>query len=158
MISHTRKNDAGMYVCVGTNMVGERDSDPAELVVYGEFLIFMCVSVCTCSSIKSCKETRSLLSSCRAARVGTEAGEPGGDGGRDRRLPVRGARRSRAHGAMAARGRGASPWEVRVTDMGAGQSRGRLVMRVRLNKKCSFTRDESSFGLLTDATQKTDVE
>lgn len=40
MISHARKNDAGMYVCVGTNMVGERDSDPAELVVYGEFLIF----------------------------------------------------------------------------------------------------------------------
>ena len=36
MISHTRKSDAGMYVCVGTNMVGERDSDPAELVVYGE--------------------------------------------------------------------------------------------------------------------------
>lgn len=41
MISHTRKTDAGMYVCVGTNMVGERDSDPAELVVYGEFLTFM---------------------------------------------------------------------------------------------------------------------
>lgn len=38
MISHTRKSDAGMYVCVGTNMVGERDSDPAELVVYGEQL------------------------------------------------------------------------------------------------------------------------
>uniref|UniRef100_A0A3Q3WTC1 Roundabout, axon guidance receptor, homolog 3 (Drosophila) n=1 Tax=Mola mola TaxID=94237 RepID=A0A3Q3WTC1_MOLML len=34
MISHARKNDAGMYVCVGANMVGERDSDPAELVVY----------------------------------------------------------------------------------------------------------------------------
>ncbi|XP_068572245.1 roundabout homolog 2 isoform X4 [Cebidichthys violaceus] len=34
MISHTRKSDAGMYACVGTNMVGERDSDPAELVVY----------------------------------------------------------------------------------------------------------------------------
>ncbi|XP_054649646.1 roundabout homolog 2 isoform X2 [Dunckerocampus dactyliophorus] len=34
MISHTKKGDAGMYVCVGTNMVGERDSDPAELVVY----------------------------------------------------------------------------------------------------------------------------
>ncbi|XP_056296813.1 roundabout homolog 2-like isoform X2 [Pseudoliparis swirei] len=33
-ISQTRKSDAGMYVCVGTNMVGERDSDPAELVVY----------------------------------------------------------------------------------------------------------------------------
>ncbi|XP_039636517.1 roundabout homolog 2 isoform X2 [Perca fluviatilis] len=34
MISQTMKSDAGMYVCVGTNMVGERDSDPAELVVY----------------------------------------------------------------------------------------------------------------------------
>ncbi|XP_065137422.1 roundabout homolog 2 [Paramisgurnus dabryanus] len=34
MISHTRKSDAGMYVCVGTNMVGDRDSDPAELVVF----------------------------------------------------------------------------------------------------------------------------
>lgn len=36
MISNTRKSDAGMYVCVGTNMVGEKDSDPAELVVFGE--------------------------------------------------------------------------------------------------------------------------
>lgn len=40
MISHTKKNDAGMYVCVGKNMVGERDSDPAELVVYGESLVY----------------------------------------------------------------------------------------------------------------------
>lgn len=38
MISNTRKSDAGMYVCVGTNMVGEKDSDPAELVVFGEYL------------------------------------------------------------------------------------------------------------------------
>uniref|UniRef100_A0A8C6L9X7 Roundabout, axon guidance receptor, homolog 3 (Drosophila) n=1 Tax=Nothobranchius furzeri TaxID=105023 RepID=A0A8C6L9X7_NOTFU len=34
MISTTRKSDAGTYVCVGTNMVGEKDSDPAELVVF----------------------------------------------------------------------------------------------------------------------------
>ncbi|XP_045641387.1 roundabout homolog 2 isoform X2 [Ursus americanus] len=34
MISNTRKSDAGMYTCVGTNMVGERDSDPAELTVF----------------------------------------------------------------------------------------------------------------------------
>uniref|UniRef100_A0A8C9Y9M6 Roundabout, axon guidance receptor, homolog 3 (Drosophila) n=1 Tax=Sander lucioperca TaxID=283035 RepID=A0A8C9Y9M6_SANLU len=34
MISNSRKSDAGMYVCVGTNMVGEKDSDPAELVVF----------------------------------------------------------------------------------------------------------------------------
>ncbi|KAJ8267099.1 hypothetical protein GJAV_G00138380 [Gymnothorax javanicus] len=34
MISNTKKSDAGLYVCVGTNMVGEKDSDPAELVVF----------------------------------------------------------------------------------------------------------------------------
>ncbi|KAM9565479.1 roundabout homolog 2 isoform 7-T7 [Guaruba guarouba] len=34
MISNTRKSDAGMYTCVGTNIVGERDSDPAELTVF----------------------------------------------------------------------------------------------------------------------------
>ncbi|XP_014341142.1 roundabout homolog 3 [Latimeria chalumnae] len=34
MISNTKKSDAGMYICVATNMVGERDSDPAELVVF----------------------------------------------------------------------------------------------------------------------------
>ncbi|XP_072182699.1 roundabout homolog 2 isoform X5 [Excalfactoria chinensis] len=34
MISNTWKSDAGMYTCVGTNMVGERDSDPAELTVF----------------------------------------------------------------------------------------------------------------------------
>lgn len=36
MISNTRKADAGMYVCVATNMVGERDSEPAQLVVFGK--------------------------------------------------------------------------------------------------------------------------
>ncbi|XP_058490992.1 roundabout homolog 2 isoform X7 [Solea solea] len=34
MISNTRKNDAGMYVCVGTNMVGERDSETAQVTVF----------------------------------------------------------------------------------------------------------------------------
>ncbi|KAJ8392076.1 hypothetical protein AAFF_G00078820 [Aldrovandia affinis] len=34
MISNTRKGDAGMYVCVGTNMVGERDSETAQLTVF----------------------------------------------------------------------------------------------------------------------------
>ncbi|XP_068126600.1 roundabout homolog 1 isoform X5 [Hyperolius riggenbachi] len=33
MITYTRKTDAGKYVCVGTNMVGERDSEVAELTV-----------------------------------------------------------------------------------------------------------------------------
>lgn len=39
MISNTKKSDAGMYVCVGTNMVGEKDSDPAELVVFGKYIV-----------------------------------------------------------------------------------------------------------------------
>uniref|UniRef100_A0A673B9U9 Roundabout guidance receptor 1 n=1 Tax=Sphaeramia orbicularis TaxID=375764 RepID=A0A673B9U9_9TELE len=33
MITNTRKNDAGKYICVGTNMVGERESEIAELTV-----------------------------------------------------------------------------------------------------------------------------
>ncbi|XP_027753590.1 roundabout homolog 3 [Empidonax traillii] len=34
MVASTRKSDAGVYVCVATNVVGERDSEPAELVVF----------------------------------------------------------------------------------------------------------------------------
>uniref|UniRef100_A0A1A7YP55 Roundabout, axon guidance receptor, homolog 1 n=1 Tax=Iconisemion striatum TaxID=60296 RepID=A0A1A7YP55_9TELE len=33
MITNTRKNDAGKYICVATNMVGERESETAELTV-----------------------------------------------------------------------------------------------------------------------------
>lgn len=36
MITNARKSDAGKYVCVGTNMVGERESEIAELTVLGE--------------------------------------------------------------------------------------------------------------------------
>lgn len=39
MITYTRKSDAGKYVCVGTNMVGERESEVAELTVLGECII-----------------------------------------------------------------------------------------------------------------------
>lgn len=111
MISHARKNDAGMYVCVGKNMVGERDSDPAELVVYGEYR----------GSGRSPEENRHGEKSSRhppplsrrAPGAGTAAGQSGGHGGRHGRLPVRGPRRSSPHRPMAARGGGASPWEVR---------------------------------------------
>ncbi|KAM9255737.1 LOW QUALITY PROTEIN: roundabout homolog 3 [Cariama cristata] len=34
MLANTRKSDAGVYVCVATNVVGERNSEPAELVVF----------------------------------------------------------------------------------------------------------------------------
>ncbi|CAG01543.1 unnamed protein product [Tetraodon nigroviridis] len=33
MITNTKKSDAGKYICVGTNMVGERESEIAELTV-----------------------------------------------------------------------------------------------------------------------------
>ena len=35
-IATTRKSDTGMYVCVATNMVGERDSEMAQLSVFGK--------------------------------------------------------------------------------------------------------------------------
>lgn len=43
MITNTKKSDAGKYICVGTNMVGERESEIAELTVLGE----ICSSVIT---------------------------------------------------------------------------------------------------------------
>lgn len=36
MITNARKSDAGKYICVGTNMVGERESEIAELTVLGK--------------------------------------------------------------------------------------------------------------------------
>ncbi|XP_068274217.1 roundabout homolog 3 [Nyctibius grandis] len=34
MVASARKSDAGIYVCVATNVAGQRDSEPAELVVF----------------------------------------------------------------------------------------------------------------------------
>lgn len=41
MITNTRKNDAGKYICVATNMVGERESEIAELTVLGNIGSFV---------------------------------------------------------------------------------------------------------------------
>ncbi|KFP04483.1 Roundabout 4, partial [Calypte anna] len=35
MVAPTRKSDTGLYVCVATNVAGERDSAPARLLVLG---------------------------------------------------------------------------------------------------------------------------
>lgn len=40
MMSHTLKSDAGMYVCVASNMAGERESGAAKLVVLGRHVGF----------------------------------------------------------------------------------------------------------------------
>ncbi|KAK1786496.1 hypothetical protein P4O66_018167 [Electrophorus voltai] len=45
MISNARKSDAGMYVCVGTNMVGERDSETAQVTVFGKDHLRSCIRV-----------------------------------------------------------------------------------------------------------------
>lgn len=154
MISNTRKNDAGMYVCVGTNMVGERDSDPAELVVYGEFLIIYAGPF---------KETFGLVWNLRflprrTPCAGTEAGQPGGHGGRDCGFSVWSPRRSRPDCPMAAGGRGASPWEVRLTGRECRPSSDCCCIFWGWIRNTAFTRDKSCIGLLTRVTQKTYVE
>lgn len=40
MMSHTFKSDAGMYVCMASNMAGERESGAAKLVVLGRLVQF----------------------------------------------------------------------------------------------------------------------
>lgn len=45
MITNTRKSDAGKYVCVGTNMMGERESEVAELTVLGTLFILLLLVV-----------------------------------------------------------------------------------------------------------------
>ena len=54
MITNARKSDAGKYICVGTNMVGERESEIAELTVLGKTLS-VCLSVCQSVSLPVCQ-------------------------------------------------------------------------------------------------------
>lgn len=49
MITNARKSDAGKYVCVGTNMVGERESEIAELTVLGNFPFFFSARSLQCA-------------------------------------------------------------------------------------------------------------
>lgn len=53
MITNTRKTDAGKYVCVGTNMMGERESEIAELTVLGKFSVYFCFNLCISVNQKS---------------------------------------------------------------------------------------------------------
>lgn len=47
MITNARKSDAGKYVCVGTNMVGERESEIAELTVLGNYYYYFFFFFCS---------------------------------------------------------------------------------------------------------------
>lgn len=53
MITNTRKSDAGKYICVGTNMVGERESEIAELTVLGKNRGFVIASHIFCGALLS---------------------------------------------------------------------------------------------------------
>lgn len=82
---------------------------------------------------------RTLLFLHRTSSAGTAAGQPGGHGGRYGRLPVRGPRRSRPHCPMAARGRGASPWQVRWRLFGIlerSEDSGNKIHTQNLKKEC----------------------
>ena len=60
MITNTRKSDAGKYICVGTNMVGERESEIAELTVLGK--TFFCSFVIAFLQFRSASLSLSTLS------------------------------------------------------------------------------------------------
>lgn len=53
MISNTRKSDAGMYICVGTNMVGERESETAQLTVFGMHRFSKYWNICVTNAVTS---------------------------------------------------------------------------------------------------------
>lgn len=61
MITNARKSDAGKYVCVGTNMVGERESEIAELTVLGNFFFFFLIHV-SYSNIHSTRRDSAQIS------------------------------------------------------------------------------------------------
>lgn len=154
MISHTRKNDAGMYVCVGTNMVGERDSDPAELVVYGGYpdiyavntpfkehkldvfdaLNFLQNVPCWCGGRWTRWWWRRRRSTSCARS--TETRLPPSDG-------------AERKGSFPA---GGESWLTQAPTNRECPIGG---AHMRLDKKHSFTRDESCSWLLTHVTQKT---
>lgn len=83
MMATTRKSDAGIYVCVATNMVGERDSEPAELVVFGAW-----GRRGSSGGLVGASMGDSQLLPLRAPRIWQTATEPGGAGGPGGRVPL----------------------------------------------------------------------
>ncbi len=113
MISNTRKSDAGMYVCVGTNMVGEKDSDPAELVVFGRFVILL-YPIASFSLFLSHIEFSGNSFSCRAAHVCSQTCESGGPRWWHCGFSVWGSGRPHSHHTLEERGRRTASGKVRL--------------------------------------------
>lgn len=82
MMSHTHKSDAGTYMCVASNMAGERESGAAELVVLGrhkEFCCFGSVEPGEYTAVQS-SPTVCSLPLHRASLIPAETSESGGPG------------------------------------------------------------------------------
>lgn len=95
-ISNTKKSDSGIYVCVAANMVGERDSEKAQLSVFGKksdthicsvqkiidhsfFFFFFChLHHLTSISKVNFASVLSFLPTSRKTSVCATASEPGG--------------------------------------------------------------------------------
>lgn len=109
MISNTRKSDAGMYICVGTNMVGERESETAQVTVFGT-LPFAPSRDAIGDKSDVMSATDSVL--CRAADLHPAAHQPGGPGRRDGGVPLPGPRGPSAQRPLEERRRRRSSREV----------------------------------------------
>lgn len=118
-----------MYVCVATNMVGERESEMAQLSVFGKrparyvktrckWMLYICDGrncyfvLCVCMSISRCVCVHFCVC-CRAAHIRAQATKPGGPSGWECRVQMPGAGRSASVTALE-EGRGRdSPHQVR---------------------------------------------
>lgn len=129
-ISNTKKTDGGIYVCVAANMVGERESEKAQLSVFGKtlpgikrnktLLFFLSRIYCTpahtvfiAQSKVYSPSTLCLLPASRKTSVCAAACEPGGLSWRERGVQVSGPRWPAAHTALEKGGCWYSPWQVR---------------------------------------------
>lgn len=107
-ISNTKKSDVGIYVCVAANMVGERESEKAQLSVFGKkphirsksnkaWLFHVCgiywtpaYAVFTTLSKVYLASVLCVLPTSRKTGVCATACEPGGPSWRDCRVQVSG--------------------------------------------------------------------
>lgn len=102
-ISNTKKSDTGTYVCVATNMVGERESEKAQLSVFGKMSdkqqqtmknspFFKSHSAFAAMSKVHLAAMLCVLPTSRKTSVRATTCEPGGLGRRERGVQVSGPR------------------------------------------------------------------
>lgn len=114
-ISNTKKSDSGIYVCVAANMVGERDSEKAQLSVFGkkpDSYVRLLQHLHHLNTLS--KHVSGACFSSRKTSVCAAASEPGGLSRRERGVQVSSPRRPSAGAAMEKGGCRYSSWQVRT--------------------------------------------